>query len=149
MLQYGLDPPRSEYADASDTGRTHPEPLFVHANLLKHQSGVPKGGAFTLLRRLKLAQDGVRDGGASFHDDDNQEEKQGEKRKRTLDSVVGGGKDITGRGLCSDIWTFGFGNEAEAKAEIETVDARLAFSGAMETLEERYFGVGVRPGGWK
>lgn len=121
MLQYGISQPLSTHQDRSDP--THPEPLFVHANLLKHMVGVKKGQAFPLMRRLSLAQDDVRLEG-----------------KTALDSVVGGAKEISGRGLCSDIRAFGKG------AVVETVDSGVAFGGLMAGFEERY---GGRSGAWK
>ncbi|KAK7736681.1 hypothetical protein SLS53_006888 [Cytospora paraplurivora] len=127
MLQYGLSPPRPGSADPSDP--SHPPPLFVHANLLKHQGGVRPGGVFTLLRRLSPLQDDVR---AEY------------APATALHSVAGSGKAVAGRGLCSEIRAFRGG------AEVETVDARGAFGGAMEGLEEEYFGYpGTRPGVWR
>lgn len=121
MLQYGISPPPRKHRDSSDP--THPEPLFVHANLLKHMSGVKPGQAFPLMRRLSLRQDDVRVEGQT-----------------ALDSVVGGARDVRGRGLCSDIWAFGKG------AVIETVDAGEAFGNLLAGFEERY---GGRSGAWK
>lgn len=124
MLQYGLDAPPPEYQDPSDP--SHPEPLFVHANLFKHMSGVRAGHAFPLMRRLSLAQDDVRvevvDGVGP------------------LDVVVGGGRTVAQRGLCSDIWAFGQG------AVVETVNASQAFGGVMEGFEQRY---GMKSGAWR
>ncbi|KAH8648483.1 mannosyltransferase putative-domain-containing protein [Xylariales sp. PMI_506] len=128
MLQYGISPPRPEYADSSDPA--HPEPLFVHANLLKHMSGVRKGDAFTQMRRLSLGQDGVR---SAYGDGENS----------PLDVIVGGAKEIAGRGLCSNIWTFG------DSATIETVDTKNAFGDLMGSFEDAYFGYGGRSGAWK
>lgn len=128
MLQYGLAP-LPAHQDPSDP--THPAPLFVHANLLKHMSGVQPGEAFPLLRRLLPGLDDVR-------------AMKGEEGEgggaAALDAVVGGAREITGRGLCSDVWAFGEG------ALVETVDARAAFGGLMEGFEERY---GGRSGAWR
>ncbi|KAJ4393932.1 hypothetical protein N0V93_003149 [Gnomoniopsis smithogilvyi] len=121
MLQYGIAPPPTKYQDSSNP--THPEPLFVHANLLKHMSGVKQGQAFPHLRRLSLTQDDVRVDGQT-----------------ALDSVVGGAQQISGRGLCSDIWAFRSG------VNIETVDASVAFGGLLDGFEARY---GGRAGSWK
>lgn len=132
MLQYGLAAPPPAHQDPADP--THPAPLFVHANLLKHMSGVRSGEAFPLLRRLALTQDDVRLV---------EEEEKGAAagtRAGPLDAVVGGAREVPGRGLCSDIWAFGEG------ALVETVDAREAFGGLMEGFEERY---GVRSGAWR
>lgn len=126
MLQYGLSPPPPAHQDPSDPA--HPAPLFVHANLLKHMSGVRPGQAFPLMRRLSLAQDDVL----------RAVREQG--REGPLDVVVGGAREVRGRGLCSDIWAFGDG------AVVETVDGRAAFGGVMEGLEERY---GAKAGAWK
>jgi alpha 1,2-mannosyltransferase len=128
MLQYGISPPRPEYSDPSDP--THPEPLFVHANLLKHMGGVRQNEVFHQTRRLSLAQDDVRP-------------LYGDGKKAPLDIVVGGAREVSGRGLCSDIWTFGDG------AEIETADIKDTFGGFMVSFEEAYFGYGVRPGAWR
>ncbi|KUI72471.1 Alpha-1,2-mannosyltransferase MNN2 [Cytospora mali] len=132
MLQYGLTPPAPAHADPSDPA--HPEPLFVHANLLKHQSGVRPGGVFTHLRRLAPRQDDVRAGHAG-----------GPGPPATaLDSVAGGGKAVAGRGLCSDIRAF------RAGADVETLEAGSAFGGALAGFEEGYFGYpGARPGVWR
>lgn len=129
MLQYGLAPPPPSRADPADP--SHPPPLFVHANLLKHQSGggVRPGGVFALLRRLSPLQDDVR----AWH-----------APATALHSVAGAGEAVAGRGLCSGIRAFRGG------AEVETVDARGAFGGLMEGLEEQYFGYsGTRPGVWR
>lgn len=128
MLQYGINPPRPEYADLTDPA--HPEPLFMHANLLKHMSGVKKGEVFSQMRRLSLAQDDVR-------------VVREKGKSRPLDNIVGGGKEIPGRGLCSDIWTFGDG------AKMETLGTKDAFSGLMGGFEEEYFQYGGRPGEWR
>lgn len=82
------------------------------------------------MRRLSLAQDDVRleyDGG----------------ERGPLDGVVGGAREIPGRGLCSDIWAF---DEVIAGAEVETVDAKSTFGGLMAGFEDAY---GVRAGAWK
>ncbi|POS77555.1 hypothetical protein DHEL01_v204055 [Diaporthe helianthi] len=50
------------HADPADP--SHPEPLFVHTNLLKHMSGVRPGDVFPLLRRLAPGQDDV---GADYY----------------------------------------------------------------------------------
>lgn len=128
MLQYGIDPPRPEHTEPFEP--THPEPLFVHANLLKHMSGVRQGEVFLQMRRLSLDQDDVR-----------LEYEHGEEEP--LDSAVGGAREIRGRGLCSDIWAFGEG------AVVETVDATATFGGLMAGFEEGYFGYGGRPGAWR
>jgi hypothetical protein len=128
MLQYGLNPPRPEYADPAEPA--HPEPLFMHANLLKHQNGVKPGKGFLHMRRLSLAQDDIWLVGV-------------DGKRRPLDNIVGGGKYIQGRGLCSDIWTFGEG------AKMETVDTKTAFSGLMGGFEEAYFGYGAKTGSWR
>lgn len=86
-------------------------------------SGVKQGEAFPLMRRVALTQDDVRVEG-----------------KMALDSVVGGARQVSGRGLCSDIWAFGDG------AVVETVDTATAFGGLMADFEERY---GGRSGAWK
>ncbi|CAN8097944.1 unnamed protein product [Discula destructiva] len=127
MLQYGLDAPPPSHQDPSDP--SHPEPLFVHANLLKHMSGVRPGEAFPLLRRLALSQDDVR-----------VEMEAAAGKRGPLDVVVGGARELAGRGLCSDIWAFGEG------AVVETVDAGQAFGGLMDGFEERY---GGRSGAWR
>lgn len=121
MLQYGISPPPTRHQDGSNPA--HPEPLFVHANLLKHMSGVQKGQAFPHLRRLSLNQDHVRVDGQT-----------------ALDFVVGGAREVNGRGLCSDIWAFGPG------VNIETVDAGMAFGGLLDGFETRY---GGRAGAWR
>lgn len=143
MLQYGLTPPApaptttdTDTTDTTSPGHadpadpSHPSPLFVHANLLKHQSGVrPGGGVFTLLRRLSPLQDDVR---AEY------------PPGTALHSVTGGGKSVGGRGLCSDIRAFRDG------ADVETVDARTAYGGVLARFEEVYFGYpGTRPGVWR
>ena len=128
MLQYGLGPPaQPEHADPADPA--HPAPLFVHANLLKHQSGVRPGSIFTLLRRLSPAQDDVRADYAPA---------------TALHSVTGAGKPLGGRGLCSDITAFRRG------ADVETVDTAAAFGGFMEGFEDEYFSYpGAKPGVWR
>jgi alpha 1,2-mannosyltransferase len=128
MLQYGIDPPRPEYADPSDPA--HPEPLFVHANLLKHMSSVRQGEAFSQVRRLSLAQDDVR-------------LEYGVGQRRPLDNIGGGARNIPGRGLCSDIWTFGDG------AQLETTEAKDVFGGLMGGFEGEYLGYGGRSGAWR
>lgn len=126
MLQYGLDPPRDGRADPADP--SHPEPLFVHANLLKHMSGVRPGDVFNLFRRLVPALDDVRT----------------EHRPATaLHSVTGGGSSVAGRGLCSDIIAFRGG------ADIETTDTKTSFGGMMKDFEERFFAYGALPGIWR
>ena len=37
-----------------DQSRSHPLPLFVHANLLKHRNYVPRAGAFQTIKRAAL-----------------------------------------------------------------------------------------------
>lgn len=137
MLQFGLAPPRPGHADPADPA--HPEPLFLHANLVKHQVGVRQGAAFALMRRLSPAQDAVRRDESDDDDDDDDNFRE----KRPLDDVVGGGSEVSGRGLCSDIWAFG------DAATVETVDAKSAFGGSMGDFEDRYFGSGGRAGAWK
>lgn len=131
MLQYGITPPRSQHVEQAD--RMHPEPLFVHANLLKHQAGARKGDAFRQMRRLSLSQDDVRAVVSK--------EMMG---RMPLDFVVGGARDIPGRGLCSDIWAFGDG-----PSSVETVDTTETFGALMGDFEQRYFDSGVRVGGWR
>lgn len=128
MLQYGLTPPPTpDHADPADP--SHPAPLFVHANLLKHQSGAGRRDVFALLRRLSPLQDDVRADYAPA---------------TALHGVTGGGKSVGGRGLCSDIVAFRDG------ADVETVDAAGAFGGVLGGFEEVYFGYpGVRPGVWR
>ncbi|KAH8766892.1 mannosyltransferase putative-domain-containing protein [Diaporthe sp. PMI_573] len=123
MLQYGLDPPRDGYADPAD-----PEPLFVHANLLKHMSGVRPGDVFPLFRRLFPRQDDVR---TDYHP------------ATALHSVTGGGNSVAGRGLCSNIIAFRGG------ADIETVDTKTLFGGMMKDFEEHFFSYGASPGLWR
>lgn len=142
MLQYGLAPPRAGHADPADP--THPEPLFVHANLLKHMSGARKGQVFTHLRRLAPGQDDVRV--VVSEAKEGQEEKVLKKKKGPLDGVVGGARELAGRGLCSDIWSFAEGEEGTV---VETVDAKEAFGGTMAGFEDAYFGSGARAGAWK
>lgn len=126
MLQYGLSPPRGGHADPADP--SHPEPLFVHANLLKHMSGVRPGDVFTLFRRLVPGQDDVRT----------------EYRPGTaLHSVTGGGSSVAGRGLCSDIIAFRGG------ADVETIDTKTSFGGTMKDFEEQFFSYGALPGLWR
>lgn len=86
-------------------------------------SGVKQGQAFPQMRRLSLSQDDVRVDGPT-----------------ALQRVVGGARQVSGRGLCSDIWAF------EAGAVVETVDADKAYGGLMAGFEERY---GGRAGAWK
>lgn len=127
MLQYGLTAPRPGHADPNDT--SHPEPLFVHANLLKHMSGVRAGGVFTQFRRLAPWQDDVRSeypSGTALH------------------SISGGGHERGGRGLCSDIFSIN-----GAAAQVETMDTKTAFGGLMKDFEAEYFGHGIRPGVWR
>lgn len=134
MLQYGLSPPHTkQHQEPSEP--THPAPLFVHANLLKHMSGVPQGQAFPQMRRLSLSQDDVRvvASGATT--------TTTTTTTMALDRVVGGAREVSGRGLCSDIWAF-----ASPGANVETVDAGVAFGGLMAGLEERY---GGRSGAWR
>lgn len=126
MLQYGLGPPRAGHADPADP--SHPEPLFVHANLLKHMSGVRPGNVFTQLRRLVPGQDDVR---AEYHP------------AVALHSVKGGGSSVAGRGLCSNITAFRGG------ADVETVDTKLSFGGMMKAFEEEFFSYGALPGLWR
>lgn len=126
MLQYGLDPPRSGHADPADP--SHPEPLFVHANLLKHMSGVRPGDVFTLFRRLVPGQDDVR---ADY------------RPAVALHSVTGGGSNVAGRGLCSDITAFRGG------ADVETIETKTSFGGMMKDFEEQFFSYGARPGIWR
>ncbi|KAL1882188.1 hypothetical protein Daus18300_000674 [Diaporthe australafricana] len=126
MLQYGLSPPRAEHADPADP--SHPEPLFVHANLLKHMSGVRPGNVFTQFRRLVPGQDDVR---AEY------------PPAIALHSVKGGGSSVAGRGLCSDITAFRGG------ADVETVDTKLSFGGMMKAFEEEFFSYGALPGLWR
>lgn len=92
-------------------------------------AGVRKGDAFPQMRRLALDQDHVR----------------ATERGGPLDHVVGGAREVPGRGLCSDLWVFGEGHTAV----VETVDTVEAFGGLMADFEERYFASGVRAGGWK
>ncbi|KAL2287937.1 hypothetical protein FJTKL_04708 [Diaporthe vaccinii] len=126
MLQYGLGPPRDGHADPTDP--SHPEPLFVHANLLKHMSGVRPGDVFTLFRRLVPGQDDVRT----------------EYRPATaLHSVTGGGSSVAGRGLCSDIIVF------QGGADVETIDTKTSFGGMMKDFEEQFFSYGALPGLWR
>lgn len=126
MLQYGLDPPRDGHADPADP--SHPEPLFVHANLLKHMSGVRPGDVFTLFRRLVPGQDDAR---TDYH------------AATALNSVAGGGTTVVGRGLCSDIVAFRDG------ADVETGDTRALFGGVMKDFEEQFFSYGALPGLWR
>ncbi|KAH8886152.1 hypothetical protein GQ53DRAFT_658557 [Thozetella sp. PMI_491] len=128
MLQYGISPPRPEHADPSDPA--HPEPLFIHANLLKHMAGFRQGEVFSHMRRLSLAQDDVR-------------LLYGDGEVRPLDSIAGGAREILGRGLCSDIWSFG------DSTTVETVDTKDAFGGLMAGFEQVYVGKSGRLGAWK
>lgn len=149
MLQYGIAPPRSSHADPSDP--THPEPLFVHANLLKHMSGARKGQVFTEMRRLSLPQDDVRlryyRAQSAAEGDQQQQQQQSESVgivvPGPLDDVVGGAREVRAKGLCSDIWAFGEG------AEIETVDAKETFGGLMAGFEQAYFAYGAGTGAWR
>lgn len=126
MLQYGLDPPKAGHADPADP--LHPEPLFVHANLLKHMSGIRPGNVFTQFRRLFPSQDDVRVEYAPA---------------TALHSVSGGGSAVAGRGLCSDITAFRDG------ADVETVDTKTSFGGMMKDFEEQFFSYGALPGLWR
>ncbi|RMZ80382.1 hypothetical protein DV738_g2783, partial [Chaetothyriales sp. CBS 135597] len=128
MLQFGISPPRPEHTDPSDPA--HPEPLFAHSNLVKHMQGARQGNVFTLMRRLSPTQDNVR---AIY----------GPGQKRPLDNVAGGARIISGRGLCSDIWTFG------DDARVETVDTKGVFGRLMATFEDEYFAYGEKPGAWR
>lgn len=129
MLQYGIDPPRAAHAEPG-SDPSHPEPLFVHANLLKHMSGVRKGLVFDRMRRLSPAQDDVR---AAY----------GDGERGPLGGVAGGAREISGRGLCSDIWAF---DEEVLGASVETVETKGAFGALMAGFEEAY---GIKPGAWK
>lgn len=150
MLQYGLSPPRPGFADPADPA--HPEPLFVHANLLKHMSGARRGESFRQTRRLSLRQDDVRARRPS-----SQEVGGGGVYSvpvpvvpGPLDAVAGGAREVPGRGLCSDIWAFGGGGgAAAAAAEIETVGADETFGGLMAGFEDAYFAGGARAGAWR
>ncbi|KAK2596890.1 hypothetical protein N8I77_012776 [Diaporthe amygdali] len=126
MLQYGLDPPKAGHADPADP--LHPEPLFVHANLLKHMSGIRPGNVFTQFRRLFPGQDDVLVEYAPA---------------TALHSVSGGGSAVAGRGLCSDITAFRGG------ADVETVDTKTSFGGMMKDFEEQFFSYGALPGLWR
>lgn len=157
MLQYGIAPPRPGHADPSDP--THPEPLFVHANLLKHMSGARRGESFTQTRRLSLGQDDVR---ARYYYVQGAKEKVGADGggggaatttdgsdlvmvpvSGPLDAVAGGAREVRGRGLCSDIWAFAEG------AEVETVGAKETFGELMAGFEDAYFAGGAKAGAWR
>lgn len=129
MLQYGLEPSRSAYHDGADP--THPEPLFVHANLLKHMSGARPGKVFSQLRRLSPDQDDVRvewPAGTALH------------------GAAGGAREVAGKGLCGDVWAFA----AEGATRVETVETKQVYGGLMDKFEEGYFGnKGTRPGVWR
>lgn len=130
MLQYGLDAPDDP---GQVPGRSHPPPLFVHANLIKHQTGArpASGTAFSLVRRLSPLQDDVRAEYATA-------------AAAPLDGVAGGAKEVGGRGLCSDIVAFRDG------VDVETVDAAGVYGGVLDGFEEVYFGYpGTRPGVWR
>jgi alpha 1,2-mannosyltransferase len=128
MLQYGLSAPDKKHQDEQDPA--HPAPLFVHANLLKHQNAFGGStGKLSWLRRLSPTQDDVR---ADY------------PAATALHSARGGGADIPGKGLCSDITAFRGG------ADVETVDAKEVYGGLMETVEEEYFAnPGTKPGSWR
>lgn len=130
MLQYGLEPPRSAYHDRADP--THPEPLFVHANLLKHMGGARPGKVFNQLRRLAPDQDDVRvvwPPGTALH------------------GVAGGARQVAAKGLCGDVWAFG---AQEGATRVETVETKQVYGGLMEKFEEEYFGnKGNKPGVWR
>lgn len=137
MLQYGLAPPRTAHQDRLDP--THPEPLFVHANLLKHMAGARPGSVFNQLRRLAPDQDDVRvvwPAGTALH------------------GAAGGAREVSGKGLCGDVWAFsaaeGGLSGGPGAARVETVETKQAYGGLMEKFEEEYFGNrGTRPGVWR
>lgn len=130
MLQYGLEPPRPAHHDRADPA--HPEPLFVHANLLKHMAGARPGHVFGQLRRLAPDQDDVRvawPAGTALH------------------GVAGGAREVAGKGLCGDVWSFA---AVEGLTRVETVETKKVYGGLMEKFEEGYFGNrGTRPGVWR
>lgn len=135
MLQYGLEPAPAAHQDVLDP--THPEPLFVHANLLKHMSGARPGNVFNQVRRLSPDQDDVRiewPAGTALH------------------GVAGGARQVASRGLCGDIWSFSTAADKNrpGATRVETRETKDVYGGLMASFEASYFGnKGTKPGVWR
>jgi hypothetical protein len=108
MLQYTLSPPYT--------------PLFLHANLLKHTSGVGRGSTFTHIKTLKNATALGNPG---------------------IDGAKGWVYQGRGRGMCVDVE---IGEEWKGEGEVETV--MWEEGGGEHGLEDLFFDNGGKTGGW-